>query len=431
MYLSSSRAADTAATRNRSLRGGRLVAGNVLALGAVSFVTDISSEMVTAILPLYLVLTLGLSPLQFGALDGLYGGVTSLVRLLGGHVADRIGRPKFVAGLGYGISAVCKAGLLLAGSSAAFLGGVLAVDRTGKGLRTAPRDALITSSSDPDRLGTAFGVHRALDTAGALMGPLTAFAVLWAAPGAYDAVFVVSGCVATLGVVILVAFVREREPEPEKDHAPSTAPAKVSLRAALRLLLERRFGALCAVTAVLGLATISDSFVYLFLQSRLDIQTGFFPLLPLGTAAGFLLLALPLGRLADWCGTNVVFLGGHVALLSAYVLLRGPLGGLPLLVGVLALHGIFYAATDGVLVAAAGPMLPEELRTSGLALLQTGQSFARMLASVLLGTAWTLWGTTTALTASLVALTAALLIAGPLLAVGRPRRNVPDAPTVD
>lgn len=416
MYLSSSRAADAAATRGRSLRGGRLVAGNVLALGMVSFVTDISAEMVTAVLPLYLVLTLGLSPLQFGALDGLYAGVTSLVRLLGGHASDRLGRPKLVAGIGYGMSAVCKAGLLLAGGSAAVLGGVLAVDRTGKGLRTAPRDALITSSSDPDRLGTAFGVHRALDTAGALAGPLTAFGVLWAAPGAYDAVFVVSGCVATLGVVILVAFVRERP-------ADTTRQPTASLRSALRLLLDRRFGALCAVTALLGLVTISDSFIYLLLQRRLDLQTGFFPLLPLGTAAGFLLLALPLGRLADRWGARPVFLGGHVALLAAYLLLRGPLGGLPLLAGVLALHGIFYAATDGVLVAAAGPLLPGELRTSGLALLQTGQAFARMLASVLLGAAWTGWGTSAALTIAVVALGAAIIAAYPLLAAGTGRKR--------
>lgn len=416
MYLSSSRAADAAATRGRSLRGGRLVAGNVLALGMVSFVTDISAEMVTAVLPLYLVLTLGLSPLQFGALDGLYAGVTSLVRLLGGHASDRLGRPKLIAGIGYGMSAVCKAGLLLAGGSAAVLGGVLAVDRTGKGLRTAPRDALITSSSDPDRLGTAFGVHRALDTAGALAGPLTAFGVLWAAPGAYDAVFVVSGCVATLGVVILVAFVRERP-------ADTTRQPTASLRSALRLLLDRRFGALCAVTALLGLVTISDSFIYLLLQRRLDLQTGFFPLLPLGTAAGFLLLALPLGRLADRWGARPVFLGGHVALLAAYLLLRGPLGGLPLLAGVLALHGIFYAATDGVLVAAAGPLLPGELRTSGLALLQTGQAFARMLASVLLGAAWTGWGTSAALTIAVVALGAAIIAAYPLLAAGTGRKR--------
>lgn len=416
MYLSSSRAADSAATGGRSLRGGRLVAGNVLALGMVSFVTDISAEMVTAVLPLYLVLTLGLSPLQFGALDGLYAGVTSLVRLLGGHASDRLGRPKLVAGIGYGMSAVCKAGLLLAGGSAAVLGGVLAVDRTGKGLRTAPRDALITSSSDPDRLGTAFGVHRALDTAGALAGPLTAFGVLWAAPGAYDAVFVVSGCVATLGVVILVAFVRERP-------ADTTRQPTASLRSALRLLLDRRFGALCAVTALLGLVTISDSFIYLLLQRRLDLQTGFFPLLPLGTAAGFLLLALPLGRLADRWGARPVFLGGHVALLAAYLLLRGPLGGLPLLAGVLALHGIFYAATDGVLVAAAGPLLPGELRTSGLALLQTGQAFARMLASVLLGAAWTGWGTSAALTIAVVALGAAIIAAYPLLAAGTGRKR--------
>ncbi|MCW2912029.1 MAG: multidrug-efflux transporter [Actinomycetia bacterium] len=380
---------------------------NVLMLGTVSLVTDISSEMVTAILPLYLVLSLGLTPLQFGVLDGMYFGVTALVRLLGGHLADRWQRRKLIAGFGYGLSAICKLGLLVVGPSPLALGAVLAADRTGKGLRTAPRDALITLSTDPKNLGMAFGVHRAMDTAGALAGPLVAFAVLWAAPGAYDAVFVVSCCIAMLGVLLLVAFVRDQQTR--------IRSSVVSIRAALRLLADRRFGRMCAATALLGLVTISDSFVYLLLQRRLGIAAGYFPLLPLGTAASFLVLALPLGRLSDRVGPRAVFLGGHIALLGAYVLLRGPFGGLPMLICVLTLHGAFYAATDGVLMAAAGPLLPDELRTSGVAVLQTGQAVARLMSSVLIGALWTVWGVSAAVTASAVALGLMLLVAVPLL----------------
>jgi MFS family permease len=393
----------------RALRVWRVVAPNVVALGATSLVTDISSEMITAVLPLYLVLTLGLTPLQFGVIDGMYAGVTAVVRLAGGWIADRWQRRKLIAGTGYALSAVCKLGLLAVGGSPVALGAVLAADRTGKGLRTAPRDALITLSSTPGGLGLSFGVHRAMDTAGALAGPLTAFAVLYASAGAYDAVFVVSCCVAVFGVMLLVAFVRDQPPRARPEGA---APR-------LRSLAEPRFARVCAAAALLGVVTISDSFVYLLLQQRIGIAAGYFPLLPLGTASTFLLLAIPFGRVADRTGPRKVFIGGHVLLFGAYLLLRGPLNGAAMLVCVLGLHGAFYAATDGVLIAVAGPLLPDGLRTSGLAVLQTGQAMARLLSSVLMGAAWTEWGRPTAVTVATLALAAAIAVAWPLL----PRRT--------
>jgi MFS family permease len=382
----------------------RVVAGNVIALGAVSLITDVSAEMVTAVLPLYLVLGLGLSPLQFGFLDGLYQGVTALVRILGGHAADRWQRRKLVAGVGYGLSAASKIGLLIAGSSVPGLAGALAVDRAGKGIRTAPRDALISLSSTPESLGRAFGVHRAMDTIGALLGPLVAFALLWGTAEAYDAVFVVSTCLAVLGVVLLMLFVRDHR-------APIAGRAQVSVRAAFGLLRGARFRRLCLVAALLGLATVGDAFVYLLLQRRLYLDVAYFPLLPLGTAAGYLLLAVPFGRLADRVGRHRVFLGGHGALLCGYVALLGPGDG-PLLFGaVLALHGAFYASTDGVLMALAGPALPAGLRTSGMALLQTGQAVARLVSSVLFGAVWTVWGPHTALVVAALVLATSLVLA--------------------
>lgn len=190
------------------------VAPNVLALGSVSLITDISSEMITAVLPMYVIFTLGLSPLQFGALNGMYFGVTALVRLAGGHAADRWQRRKLVAGSGYALSALCKLGLFAAGSSVPVLGAVIAADRTGKGLRTGPRDALISLSSTPETLGRSFGIHRALDTTGAFLGPLVAFGLLLANPDRYDTVFVASFCIAAFAVVILALTVRDRRPSP-------------------------------------------------------------------------------------------------------------------------------------------------------------------------------------------------------------------------
>ncbi|MFI8876461.1 MFS transporter [Streptomyces sp. NPDC055243] len=397
-------------------RRGR-VAGPVIALGAVSLVTDISSEMVTAVLPLYFVLQLGLSPLQFGFLDGLYNGVTAFVRLLGGYAADRGGRHKLVAGGGYALSALSRLGLLLAGGATAGIGAALAADRIGKGVRTAPRDALISLSSPPDALGRAFGVHRAMDTTGALLGPLAAFALLWATADAYDAVFVVSFCFGLLGVLMLVAFVPGRgDAPPTRASHTGTASHRGKVADLLRLPDFRR---ILGAASLLGAATIGDAFLYLLLQRRLDFAVSWFPLLPLGAAAVYLLLAVPAGRLADRTGRRVPFLAGHVALLGGYVLLLSPADGWALLIGVLLLLGIFYAATDGVLMALATPVLPQGRRASGMAVLQTGQALARLVAAAGFGAAWTLWGIGPALTCAALALTAALAGATALL----PRRE--------
>lgn len=400
MYLSTSRAADIAVGPVAPKGPLRAVPGTVLALGLVSLVTDVSAEMVTAVLPLYLVAGLGMSPLAFGALDGINQGATALLRLVGGRVSDRTQRRKLVAGTGYAISAGCKAALLLVATPWS-VAAVLAADRTGKGLRTAPRDALISLSCPPEEQGRAFGVHRAMDTAGALLGPLAAFAVLWVAVDGYAAVFTVSCCFAVLGVVVLALFVRE---SPAPALAPPVGPP--AARTLLRIPGLRR---LCLTAAVLGLFTVGDAFLYLLLQRRLDLPVAWFPLLPVGTAAVFLLAALPVGRLADRVGRHRVFLGGHLLLLGACLLLLAPLPpGPALALGVLGLLGLFYAATDGVLMAAAAPLLPPGLRTTGLAVLQTAQALARFAGSLLFGAAWTLWGPGPALAAAAAGLLLAL-----------------------
>jgi MFS family permease len=389
MYLSTVTTPDM---NSGPVEGGRrrwAVSGNVVALGAVSLVTDVSAEMVTAILPLYLVIGLQLSPAAYGAIDGLYTGATVLLRLVGGYVADRVRRRKAVAGVGYGFSAVAKLGLLAAGGSATAIGLAITADRAGKGLRTAPRDALITLSTPPEQLGRAFGVHRAMDSMGAFAGPLVTLAVLAAAGQAYDAVFVTSFCIATMGVVILVLFVRDRR--------ESRPPAStVSPRAVATLLRQPGVRRLMLAAGLLGLSTIGDGFVYLLLQRREELRVGWFPLLAVGTSLVYLLLAAPLGALADRIGRLPVMLGGYAGLIVVYLLLFGPVSGWPLIAAVLGLYGIFYAATDGVLMALAGPLLPEGLRTTGIALIQSGQALAYLGSSVLFGLAWQVWGAETA-----------------------------------
>ncbi|MEV0005117.1 MFS transporter [Micromonospora sp. NPDC050980] len=430
MYLStvSRPAADppAAARPRRRLTG---VGGTVLALGTVSLITDVSAEMVTAVLPLYLVLGLNLSPLAFGVLDGVYTGATAVLRVVGGFVADRFRRRKLVAGAGYALSAVAKLGLLLAGRSVPAIGAVIAVDRLGKGVRTAPRDALITLATPPEALGRAFGVHRTMDSVGAFLGPLVTLAVLLAVGPNYDAVFVASFCVAALAVVVLVLFVRER-PAPVAGDVASPAgtrpgpsrPAggaddrRVTVREAAALLRDTSTRRLVVAAALLGLATIGDGFVYLLLQRREDIGLRWFPLLAVGTSLAYLLLAGPLGALADRVGRLPVVAGGYVALGLTYLLLAGPVHGWALLVATLTLYGAFYAATDGVLIALAGPVLPARVRTTGIALVQTGQALAYLLSSVLFGLAWQVWGPRPASVAAAVAVTVTLLASVFLLA---------------
>jgi MFS family permease len=386
MYLSSARARDAAADRAGAppavgVRGTVRVPGNVLALGSVSLVTDISSEMITAVLPVYLVFGLGVSLLTVGFVDGLYTGVTVLVSLLAAHIADRTQQRKAVAAVGYAMSAISKLGLPAVGASIGGIAAVIGIDRTGKGLRTAPRDALISLSSPADLLGRSFGVHRAMDTAGALLGPLVAFVILRSAPQSYDAVFVVSFCVAAAGLVLLLAFVRNRRES-------VATRAEVSLRAGVALLRRRMFRRATVQATLLAAVTLSDTFVYLLLQNQLDVSLVYFPLLPLGTSAVYMVLAAPLGRVADRWGRWRVFVAGNAAMLAVYAALLSPLPAAAVLVLALGLHGVYYAATNGVLMALVAPSLPAPLRTSGMAIVQSGTAAASFVSSVVAGALW-------------------------------------------
>ena len=396
----------------RRRRPGLGVSRNVVLLGLTSMFTDLSAEMVAAILPIYLVYGLGLSPFQFGVVDGLYQGVTALVRVGGGLAGDRLRRHKEVAAFGYGISAVCKLGYVAVGNALGSISSIVVADRLGKGIRTAPRDALISLSTAKENLGAAFGVHRALDTAGAMLGPVAAFAVLAAAPRSFDAVFVVSFCVALVGLSILIVFV---ENPPAAGREP-TYFDDVSIRDALGLLSTRRFQGLLLAGAPLALFTISDGFLYLAIQRHLDFDERFLPLLFAGTALAYMLLAVPVGRLADRVGRGRVFIAGYAVLIPVYASLLGPSAGLVALPFYFLLVGSYYAATDGVLMALASSLLPERLRGTGLALLVTVISLGRLFASITLGAIWTWAGLDAALITFGIGLLLAMSLAGVVLA---------------
>lgn len=394
-------------------RAARLrVPRNVVMLGLVSLLTDVSSEMVATVLPLYLVFSLGASPLVFGAIDGTYRGAAALVQVASGFASDRWRRPKGVAGLGYGLSAVGKVALVAAGNTIGGIGAIVAVDRVGKGIRTAPRDALISLSSAKDRLATSFGVHRAMDSFGAMLGPLLAFGILLVAPARFDAVFVVSTLFAILGLAVLILNVEGKPWRARRAERDKAAP---SLRAALGLLAAPRFAPLLIAAGMLSVASVSDAMIYVGLQRNIDFDPAVFPLLYVMTAIVFMGLAIPFGQLADRVGKVPVLLGGQALLFVTYgVLMMTSVGYGALVLCLLALGG-YFAATEGVLTALAGTVLPEKLQASGIGLLITVTSLGRLLSSLAFGRLWFAIGLQSAVICFAGALALALVLAAPLL----------------
>ena len=396
------------------------VGRNVFFLGLTSLLTDISSEMVTATLPLYLLLTLRLAPLQFGLIDGINQGASVLVRIASGLIADRWRRAKEVATAGYAFSAICRIGLLLVGRSWLGISGVVLLDRIGKGIRTSPRDAMIAESVSSEKLATAFGVHRAMDTAGAMLGPLVAAGLLFLAPGSYDVVFILSFCFAIVGVAVISLLVEKRD-----EAVPASNSPQLSSQIISQLLSQTNFQALVLISSALALTTLSDSFIFLTLQRRFDFSPSLFPLLYVGVALVYMVFAIPVGRLADRLGRRYVFIVGYGLLTVAYGLLLLP--GLPqaLSLGALVLLGLYYAATDGVLSALASAMLPEQWRTTGLAIMTTGTGLARLLASLGYGALWTYLGPNLALSIFLLGLSLTVLLAWVFLS--RVERNTDES----
>ena len=310
-------------------------------------------------------------------------------------------------------------------------------------------------------MATAFGVHRALDSAGAMLGPLVALAILGTLPNAFDVVFVASFSVAVIGLGVLMLFVTNAErpagPAPAAaaggptattaraapaarsgaptatDDGPPTTERRQALsdghlagqsatsgRGATRALATHILHVpgllrLTATATLLGTATVSDGFLYLLLQRDAGFSPGLFPLLYVGTSACYLALAVPAGGLADRLGRRRAFIAGYGSLAAAYAATMQSGIGLPGVVVCLLLLGAHYALTDGVLMAFASGRLSPERRGGGLALITTGASLARLLASVVFGTLWTRYGAGTAVPVFLIALAAAMVVATVLL----------------
>ena len=379
-----------------------IIPRTVWLLGLVSCFTDISSEMISSILPLYLFVHLQLSAVQFGVIDGLYQGVTAVARLASGVVADRWRQYKLVAMLGYVLSAICKLGLLATGSAWTAVAAILSADRLGKGIRTAPRDALISLATRPQDLASAFGVHRAMDTVGVLVGPLLAFWILSSMPNRFDAIFVVSFAIALIGIAALVLLVDDRTGDVAAErHLTVDLPG---------LLRNRSFVVITVVAALTSFVVVSDAFLYLLLQWKRGSGAESIPLLYAGTATSYLVLAAPLGRLADRVGRVGVFLMGQACMVLVYAGVAMLDIGFWTLALVLLLHGAYYAATDGVIAALVSGTTPSEVRASGLAALNTATSLTRLAGSVIVGVIWSWQGPGAVVTFALAAAAAMVIV---------------------
>ena len=335
--------------------------------------------MVVSVLPVYLTLVLGLTPVQYGLVDGLYQGVTAAVRIVGGLVADLTRRPRRSPSLGYALSCVCKLVFLPARGFAAITG-LVAVDRVGKGLRTAPRDAMIATASEPASLGRAFGVHRAMDTAGALAGPLLAFGVLaWLVDG-YDVVFVLSfgaGRGRRRGPGALRARPTgppgpcPRRAWPLRRPQPPSARAAGPPRRRAPWSGDRRTGA-CSSSARCCPAARSAT-----ASSTSCCATGWASTRRSSPCCSS---ARPRSTCCSRCRsagspTGSAGSGSSSAGTSSRRSATSAAGccrpGRGLVAAVLALLGAYYAATDGVLPALTAPLVPERVRASGIAGVQT------------------------------------------------------------
>lgn len=396
----------------------------VVFIGCVSLLTDVAAEMVASVLPLYLFMVLRLSPLEYGWIDGLFNGSSAIVRVWFAHWADRTQQHKRIAFLGYALSALSRIGLFVAG-----LGGwisvavVLLLDRIGKGIRTAPRDAMIAQCTSAPALGAAFGVHRAMDAVGALAGPLLATGLLFAFPGRFDFVFAVSAAFAMAGLVVLARWVKMPAATAPEEAAGGTAPPGRTACAPAgpppatrgptewRALLRAPYVALCGCCALLALFTVSDGMVYAGLQARGRVDPAWLPMLFVATAGVFMAAAIPIGRLSDRFGPMSVFAAGHAGLVAMYALASVDL--LPTAITIAAtvvLLGLYYAATDGVVMALLARGLPAAIRTTGMAVVTSVIGLARMAASVVFGWCWTEWSHESAMTVFAAGLTSSLLL---------------------
>jgi len=356
---------------------------NVWAVTITSFLNDISSEMIVNLLPLYLYGVLGVRTTLIGLIEGVAESTSSLMKLLSGRLSDRLRARKGLALLGYGLSTAAKPFLMIA-SSWSWVLGVRFADRLGKGVRTAPRDALLADSVSPDRRGFAFGLHRAGDTAGAVLGLAAASGVLRLMnPGGggltratFQAIVLISLLPACLAIVVLALGARDVPASLASDSGPRLSPAG----------MDRRFRLFLFSVVLFTLGNSSDAFLILRSQTLGVSVPQILGIMILFNLV-YALASGPAGKLSDRVDRRLVLTVGW-ALYAAVYLGFSLADAAWQAWGLMAAYGLYYALTEGVARAFVGDLVPSERRGAAYGLFHAAVGLAALPASLLAGILW-------------------------------------------
>lgn len=374
----------TAETLTASPPEKRAIPRSIWALGFVSMLMDISSEMIHALLPIYMVAVLGTSVLAVGLIEGIAEATASIVKVYSGALSDKLGKRKLLAILGYGLGALSKPVFPLAGTLG-WLVGARFIDRVGKGIRGAPRDALVADITPPELRGAAYGLRQTLDTVGAFMGPLLAIGLMWLTANHFQTVFWIAVLPAFLAVWVLAVFVKEPEQPPA---------GKQQRKALLSTEALKRLGAnywwIVGVGVVFTLARFSEAFLILR-ASEAGLEPMWAPMVMVVMGVAFSLSAYPAGAMSDRVGRLSMLAVGMLLLVAADLVLAFAPGMGGLVLGV-ALWGFHMGFSQGLFGALIADSAPAELRGTAFGFFHLLTGVALLLASVLAGLLWDMTG---------------------------------------
>jgi MFS family permease len=357
---------------------------SVWALGFVSLFTDVGSEMVHSLLPVLLAGTLGASAMTIGLIEGAAESLVLVTKVFSGYISDAFGKRKPLVLLGYGLAAVVKPLFPLAGSVGTVVTARL-LDRFGKGIRGAPRDALIADVTPAEVRGAAFGLRQSMDSIGAVIGPLLAVALMAIFLGDIDTVLWFAVAPGFIAVALIVFFVRE--PAQTERHA------RLPISRAGLASLGRPFWMVVVVGGLLSLARFSEAFLILR-GSQLGLSNGMVPLVLVIMSVVYTLSAWPVGALSDRWSRRSLFAAGMVVLILADAMLglaRGPLG---VFLGA-GLWGLHLGMTQGLLSAMIADTTPVAWRGTGFGVFSLISGVALLVASVAAGAIWDQFGSQT------------------------------------
>lgn len=361
----------------------RTVPRTVWALGLVSLFMDVSSEMVHSLMPAFLVGTLGASVATLGLIEGVAEATASITKIFSGWISDRLGRRKLLAVIGYGLAALTKPVFPLAMTPFQVLGARFA-DRIGKGIRGAPRDALVADVTPPEIRGLAFGVRQGLDTVGAFVGPLLAIGLMFALSNNIRGVFAWAVVPAVIAVALLVLGVEEPK------RAEGAARRPVPIRGTELKALGQPFWSVVAVGVVFTLARFSEAFLILRAQD-VGLPVALAPVVMVAMSLVYALVSAPAGGLSDRMDRRLLLLAGLAVLVAADAALAF-LGSVPgVLLGV-ALWGLHMGLTQGILAALVADAAPPRLRGTAFGLFNLVTGVTLLAASLLAGQLWSRFG---------------------------------------